>query len=187
MRPTGRNRWALRALGIGAAAAIVFALSVAVAANNLVTVSRADDVTLPQGPNDFKPPECAALTLQNLVVVPGTATNQNDLYLGNAAANAMDGGNGNDCILGGAGNDTLSGSAGNDVILGGDGDDLVFGGSGNDILYGGLGNDILNGGPGNDILYGGPGDDVLNGGPGYDICYGGGGVDTFVSCEETYP
>lgn len=62
---------------------------------------------------------------------------------GNALANE---------ITGGIGNDTLRGGSGNDVLRGGDGNDSLFGEAGNDKLFGGNGNDMLNGGTGQDIF-----------------------------------
>jgi Ca2+-binding RTX toxin-like protein len=51
---------------------------------------------------------------------------------GNAVANSLVGGAGNDTLSGGAGNDTLSGNAGNDQLDGGAGNDALTGGAGND-------------------------------------------------------
>jgi Ca2+-binding RTX toxin-like protein len=51
---------------------------------------------------------------------------------GNALANV---------ITGGVGNDTLNGDAGNDTLNGNDGDDTLNGGAGNDTMAGGVGND----------------------------------------------
>jgi Ca2+-binding RTX toxin-like protein len=51
---------------------------------------------------------------------------------GDALANLIQGGNGNDWLLGRAGNDTLIGGAGNDNFFGGAGADLFDGGSGVD-------------------------------------------------------
>lgn len=56
----------------------------------------------------------------------------NDTAFGNAAANNLQGG---------GGNDTLSGMNGNDTLDGGDGDDVLVGGAGLDVLTGGLGED----------------------------------------------
>jgi trimeric autotransporter adhesin len=61
--------------------------------------------------------------------------------VGNALANR---------ISGGAGNDTLSGFDGNDVLNGGSGADVLDGGDGNDQLIGGLGADVMTGGSGDD-------------------------------------
>ena len=63
-------------------------------------------------------------------------------------------------LFGGGGNDTLSGLGGNDILDGGTGNDQLYGGADNDILYGGLGNDLLDGGSGNDQLTGGAGNDI---------------------------
>jgi len=60
--------------------------------------------------------------------------------------------------------DILVGGAGNDKLEGGDGNDIVTGDAGNDHLIGGAGLDMLIGGAGNDHLVGGADDDVLIGG-----------------------
>ncbi|HJZ31070.1 MAG TPA: calcium-binding protein, partial [Hyphomicrobiaceae bacterium] len=88
---------------------------------------------------------------------------------GNAIANT---------ITGGIGNDVLSGLAGNDSLNGGDGNDALSGGADNDTLTGGTGNDSLTGGDGTDSLNGGAGDDLLAGGVGSDVLAGGAGNDT---------
>lgn len=62
--------------------------------------------------------------------------------VGNALANTMTGGSGNDTLNGMDGDDTLSGLAGNDTLLGGNGNDSLNGGVGADTLTGGAGNDI---------------------------------------------
>lgn len=108
---------------------------------------------------------------------------------GNAAANTLAGGLGNDTITGGGGNDVLyglagadalAGGTGNDTLHGGDGDDFLDGQDDDDTLYGDAGNDTLHGGGGNDALYGGAGADVLRGGDGYDLLYGGAGADMLI-------
>ena len=73
---------------------------------------------------------------------------------GNALANIITGGDGNDVLAGGGGNDTLVGNAGADNLNGGAGDDVIVGGGGNDIMTGGAGSDTFVFGPGfgNDIL-----------------------------------
>jgi serralysin len=63
--------------------------------------------------------------------------------------------------IGGAGNDTITGNALANVLQGGDGNDQLFGGAGNDTLQGGAGNDTLQGGAGTDNLWGGAGADVF--------------------------
>ncbi len=98
---------------------------------------------------------------------------------GNAIANVMKGGKGNDTIWGYGGRDSLFGGSGNDELFGGAGNDLVDGGDGNDWLEGGPdgGNDTLKGGKGNDGLYSESGNTTMNGGAGKDVFhYGGGNV-----------
>ena len=80
---------------------------------------------------------------------------------GNAIANTITGGSGNDFLYGMGGNDTLYGGAGNDDLEGGDGADNLQGGAGNDKLTGGAGNDRLEGGQGDDIMTGGAGNDTF--------------------------
>ena len=70
---------------------------------------------------------------------------------GNAAANAINGGDGDDRLLGGGGGDVVHGGGGNDLARGDDGDDRLFGDSGNDNLRGGRGVDSFDGGA-NDAL-----------------------------------
>ena len=70
-----------------------------------------------------------------------TASANDDLILGSAAADVVDALAGDDVVVGEAGNDTLSGGDGADSLLGGDGDDDLSGGTGNDTLQGGAGND----------------------------------------------
>ncbi|QQM33128.1 hypothetical protein JET14_22010 (plasmid) [Martelella lutilitoris] len=69
-----------------------------------------------------------------------------------------------DILVGGAGADQLDGAEGWDWIVGGGGNDVLNGGSEADTLLGGDGNDILNGGFDLDYLEGGAGADILNGG-----------------------
>jgi len=94
---------------------------------------------------------------------------------GNAIANTITGGSGNDALYGMGGNDQLNGGAGNDALDGGDGADTLQGGAGNDKLTGGAGNDRLEGGQGDDILNGGAGNDtfVFSAGFGRDRITGG--------------
>ena len=80
---------------------------------------------------------------------------------GNAIANTITSGSGNDSLYGMGGNDQLNGGAGNDALDGGDGADNLQGGAGNDNLTGGAGNDRLEGGQGNDTLTGGSGNDTF--------------------------
>ncbi len=81
-------------------------------------------------------------------------------------------------IMGGAGNDTIIGQALADELHGGDGDDIITGNGGGDLIYGDAGADILNGSGGNDTIYGGAGNDQIYGQDGADILYGDNGNDT---------
>ena len=66
----------------------------------------------------------------------------------------LTGGSADDILIGQAGNDTINGGAGNDILGGNDGDDTLIGDEGNDDLRGGIGIDNLSGGSGDDITYG---------------------------------
>jgi len=70
---------------------------------------------------DIKPTACASLSLTNIISGYGTLTGTtgNDLMIGSAAADVIDGLGGNDCILGGGGSDSLTGNEGSDICLGG--------------------------------------------------------------------
>ena len=80
--------------------------------------------------------------------------NDSVLIEGNAKANS---------ILGGYGDDTLIGGAGNDVLRSNSGDNSLWGGAGNDTLIGGDGNDIFiyKNGEGKDVFFGFDDDDFL--------------------------
>lgn len=71
--------------------------------------------------DDFKPVQCAGLTLTNLVTGTGTITGTtgDDLILGSSDADTIDGLGGNDCILGGGGDDSITGGADTDICIGG--------------------------------------------------------------------
>jgi hypothetical protein len=58
-------------------------------------------------------------------------------------------------IYGNAGADSLYGGGGNNILIAGTGNDSLYAGAGADILVGGNGKDVLNGGAGNDLLVGG--------------------------------
>ena len=99
----------------------------------------------------------------------------NDIVVGSAFDDDLDGGPGNDRVHGGPGNDGPS-NAGGCMIP----DAAPYRGYGiylpaQGALFGGLGDDLLEGGPG---------DDALTGQEGTDICEGGPGTDDLVStCE----
>ncbi len=104
-------------------------------------------------------------------------SDSDDVLVGGALGDIMDGLGGKDDIRGLGGNDTLFGGTGNDTLRGGGGDDQLRGDHGNDILFGGPGQDFLSGGRDNDNLRGNADSDVLVGGPGDDTLIGGGGDD----------
>ncbi|MEO1191158.1 MAG: cellulose binding domain-containing protein [Pseudomonadota bacterium] len=116
-------------------------------------------------------------------------TDGDDVLMGNAQANVIEGLDGDDSLYGMGGDDTLSGGSGTDLLAGGGDADRLNGGSQADRLYGGLADDMLSGQAGDDILlFGGAGDDTLFGGAGNDVdfygglgddsLFGGGGKDT---------
>jgi Ca2+-binding RTX toxin-like protein len=90
------------------------------------------------------------------------------------------GGNVENLLFTGAGNFAGNGNALANDIRGGAGNDTLNGNDGNDILVGNAGNDTLNGNAGNDSLQGGDGTDRITGGTGNDVMSGGAGNDTFV-------
>jgi Ca2+-binding RTX toxin-like protein len=61
------------------------------------------------------------------------ASQGNDSITGDAAANALEGMQGNDSLNGGLGNDTLDGGVGDDTLIGGEGADRLVGGEGRDL------------------------------------------------------
>ena len=83
--------------------------------------------------------------------------------VGNAKANTILGGSGNDSLYGKNGNDCLVGGAGNDIIYGENGNDTLWGGAGNDTLYGGDGEDtfIYKPGEGTDTIFDYQSGDIL--------------------------
>ena len=72
----------------------------------------------------------------------------NDVFIGHAGPDQVDGGLGEDTLTTGAGDDWMFGNLGDDLMNAGDGDDvfLVYGN------YDQIGNDIYNGGMGNDVI-----------------------------------
>jgi Ca2+-binding RTX toxin-like protein len=134
-------------------------------------------------------------------------SNSNDEILGNALANMLTGGGGNDTLNGGDGIDTLDGGAGNDSLVGGASDDIYIIDSASDIiletsnsgtewvyaytdytLSSHLENLVLEGssslvGTGNsenNALYGNTGNNTLNGSGGNDYLNGGAGNDSLL-------
>lgn len=145
------------------------------------------------------PEACNNMTFDNIIV--GTAGNNTlnggngrDLIFGLGGNDILNGSNNNDCLVGGDGNDRLNGSNGDDFLDGGDGtdtlnasngDDTLVGGAQVDSLNGGNGNDLIDGGTGNDALTGGNGDDVMDGNDGDDKLWGNIGNDTLIGGADT--
>lgn len=134
----------------------------------------------------YVPTTSSAVSTQTFATIENLSGSDNygDTLTGDARANRVWGGGGDDTLGGGAGADVLDGGAGADLLHGDAGDDALSGGLGADALYGDLGKDLIDGGEGADVLYGdvdatsaGGGDDQLVGGAGNDTLYGGSGKD----------
>lgn len=130
------------------------------------------------------------------IEIPQIGTDQGEMLVGGARADALVGLEGDDNLSGNAGADVLYGGAGNDTVNGGNDGDVIVGGGGNntlrgqggdddlrasdgdDALTGGIDNDTMDGGAGMDDMLGQGGDDSVLGGAGEDILRGGQGNDT---------
>jgi len=108
---------------------VVFGLT---ASNVILATPAMEDYTQDVTANDLKPPECSHLDLVN-IVTGRNGTQENDLMLGTAGDDVLDGKQGDDCIVGGAGNDILRGKQGDDVLIGGPGIDECVGNQGNNV------------------------------------------------------
>ena len=107
-----------------------------------------------------------------------------DMLLGGAGNDDLDGDGGRDFLDGGTGMDTLHGDSGDDYLVGGADDDQLYGGKHDDVLVGGTGDDTLEGGDDEDFLIGGTGNDYLDGGDDDDVLIGGAGDDTLVYNDD---
>ena len=106
------------------ALALLFAVGVASTATNVIEASHAGQQDIPITANDLKPPECAALDLQEIRVAGGQGgAGHNGLVLGTSGDDRIIGGGGSDCIVGGAGNDDINAGGGTDICIGGAGVD----------------------------------------------------------------
>jgi Ca2+-binding RTX toxin-like protein len=88
-----------------------------------LTVNR--NVSLDGAPNDGAAGEGDDVDTENVTTAGG-----NDVLTGDANANRLEGGNGNDTLDGGGGADTLNGDGDNDVLVGGAAGDILSGGLG---------------------------------------------------------
>ena len=107
---------------------ILFGAGSGLAASNAVQPTHLSHQQIGMDANALKPPECAALSLGNVVVCPPgggncDGTGLNDLIIGSPNADNISGAKGDDCILGGGGDDYLKGEQGNDICGGGPGND----------------------------------------------------------------
>ncbi len=135
----------------------------------------------------------------------GTGNALDNMIMGTAFADLIDGGAGNDVIHGAGGADTLKGGLGNDVFVVDDADVQVVENAGEGVdrvlstvdyrltanveqlvlagaAYEGSGNaldNLLQGNAQANLLSGGGGNDTLNGGAGADVLFGGAGNDTY--------
>jgi Ca2+-binding RTX toxin-like protein len=143
------------------------------------------------------------LVIQIKDVVTGSG---DDVIVGDARANSIDAGAGNDVVYAGDGNDHVTGDSGDscsfgsggpggtDRIYGQAGNDQVIGCGGNDVIYGGVGPDVFLSGTGGsdrlfgldqaDNIYGGLGNDTIGGGRGQDNLRGQEGNDTFYARDR---
>jgi RTX calcium-binding nonapeptide repeat (4 copies) len=119
-------------------------------------------------------PGSSNIPISRSSVVIGTATRQSLTLCGTEADDVLMGGAGNDTINGHGGLDTLVGGAGDDLIYGGYQADTIRGGTGNDTIYANGGSDLINSGVGNDTVWLGDSNAtvVLGEGAGYDIING---------------
>ena len=88
------------------------------------SITNAGQSSSPFGPGD-------EISVAN---VPDVNITENDVILGNAYDQTLDGGIGNDKIYGEGGDDTLIGGAGNDTLYGGGGENEMYGGAGDDLF-----------------------------------------------------
>lgn len=103
---------------------LLFLIGVASTATNVIEASRAGQQNRPITANDLKPPECAALDLQEIRVAGGGGgAGHAGLVLGRSGDDRLIGGGGPDCILGGAGDDSINAGGGDDICIGGPGVD----------------------------------------------------------------
>jgi Ca2+-binding RTX toxin-like protein len=105
-------------IGLG----VVFMCTTSTASNS-VDPSGASASLVPVSVDAKRPPECAGLPMQSLVVGTGVFAGSAgaDLMLASASDDQVSGGSGDDCLVGGGGNDTLDGGPGYDVCVGGPG------------------------------------------------------------------
>jgi Ca2+-binding RTX toxin-like protein len=110
---------------LAAGVLLVALLAFAFSASNTVPASHVGRSAQSIGAQDIAPPQCAGMGLTT-VVTNGAGTAGNDLVLGTAVGETLNGNNGNDCLVGGGGDDFLKAGAGTDVCIGGGGANEKF-------------------------------------------------------------
>ncbi|MDQ1834352.1 putative Ig domain-containing protein [Massilia scottii] len=120
------------------------------------------------------PVNVEALRLTTLVNVNATGNAVDNLIIGNAGINVLNGLGGNDVLQGGDGVDTVTDTAGNNLLDGGNGADILTGGIGKELLIGGVGNDTINSSTGADVI-------AFNRGDGQDVVTASTGKDNTLS------
>lgn len=109
------------------------------------------------------------------------------LLAGDAGADTIRGGGGDERIFGGQGADNVDGGGGDDRIFELDAEhNVLAGGAGSDQITGGSGPDEVRGGPGDDaLLFGAEGNDLIEGNEGNDVLDAGFGPDGVFSDADT--
>ncbi|HIK55043.1 MAG TPA: esterase-like activity of phytase family protein [Synechococcales cyanobacterium M55_K2018_004] len=87
--------------------------------------------------------------------------NRNQELIGNAEANLLIAGSGDDVIYGREGDDLIFAGGGVNTVYGEQGHDRIETGSGDDLIFGGAGNDIISAGTGKNTINAGRGDNVI--------------------------
>jgi hypothetical protein len=105
-----------------AAAVVGFAASSAYTASNTVPTTNISQYSHGIGPNDLKPPGCAALTLNHLILgsTGAGSGSDDDLVLGTSGVDNMteSGSGGGSCLIGGLGADNITGvHFGNEICI----------------------------------------------------------------------
>ncbi|MDQ1924587.1 putative Ig domain-containing protein [Massilia pseudoviolaceinigra] len=140
-------------------------------AGDVVTENAGEGMDLVQSSLAYTlPVNVEAVRLTALSNVNATGNAVDNLIIGNAGINVLNGLGGNDVVQGGDGVDTLTDTAGNNLLDGGNGADILTGGIGKELLIGGAGNDTITSSTGADVIAfnRGDGQDIVNASTGKD-------------------
>lgn len=110
-------------------ALVLISVMNAVAAGNIVPVTRIGQQINAVTANALKPTDCSSVNLTVVVICTGgncDGTGTSELILGTAGGERIRGRGGTDCIIGGGGDDILQGGGGRDVCIGGPGNDTFI-------------------------------------------------------------